>query len=155
MTLGTLGESDRMDGTVISDAVNLASRIEGMTKMYNVTLIISERTFRGLKDHNRFALRLLDHVRVKGKTDPVTIYEVFSGDTPDVWEKKVATKRDFEQAIGLYQLKQFEPAKKLFEKCLAIYTKDRAAEFYIERCKAFIEHGVDENWDGVLNLDSK
>ncbi len=155
MTLGTLGERDRMDGTVISDAVNLASRIEGMTKMYKVTLIISERTFRGLKDVNRFAVRLLDHVRVKGKTDPVTIYEVFSGDAPDVWEKKLATKRDFEQAIGLYQLKQFEAAKKLFERCLQIYPDDRAAEFYIERCNQFIASGVDENWDGVLNLDNK
>ncbi len=155
MTLGTLGEHDRMDGTVISDAVNLASRIEGMTKMYKVTLIISERTFRGLKDVNRFAVRLLDRVRVKGKTDPVTIYEVFSGDAPDVWEKKIATKRDFEQAIGLYQLKQFEAAKKLFERCLLIYPGDQAAEFYIERCNEFIASGVDENWDGVLNLDSK
>ena len=155
MTLGTLGENDRMDGTVISDAVNLASRIEGMTKMYNVTLIISERTFRGIKDTNRFALRLLDRVRVKGKADPVTVYEVFSGDPPDVWEKKLATKRDFEQAIGLYQLKQFQSAKKLFEKCLMIYPNDRAAEFYIERCSHFIDVGVDENWDGVFNLDSK
>ncbi len=155
MTLGTLGEHNRMDGTVISDAVNLASRIEGMTKMYRVTLLISERTFRGLKDVNRFAVRLLDRVRVKGKTDPVTIYEVFSGDPPDVWEKKLATKRDFEQAIGLYQLKQFQAAKKLFEKCMLIYPGDRAAEFYIERCNQFIDSGVDENWDGVLNLDSK
>jgi class 3 adenylate cyclase len=155
MTLGTLGEHNRMDGTVISDAVNLASRIEGMTKMYKVTLLISERTYRGLKDANRFAIRLLDRVRVKGKTDPVTIYEVFSGDAPDVWEKKVATKRDFEQGIGLYQLKQFEAAKRLFEKCMATNPKDRAAEFYIERCKRFIDNGVDENWDGVLNLDSK
>ncbi len=155
MTLGTLGERDRMDGTVISDAVNLASRVEGMTKMYKVTLLITEQTFRGLKDINRFAVRLLDRVRVKGKTDPVTIYEVFSGDPPEVWEKKLAIKRDFEQAVGLYQLKQFQPAKMLFEKCLVIYPKDRAAEFYIERCTNFIENGVDEDWDGVLNLDSK
>ena len=155
VTLGTIGEHDRMDGTVVSDAVNLANRIEGMTKMYKVTLIISERTFRGLKDADRFDLRLLDRVRVKGKTDPVTIYEVFSGDTPDVREKKLATKRDFEQAIGLYQLKQFQPAKSLFERCLVIYPDDGAAKFYIERCKHFIDDGIDKDWDGVLNLDSK
>lgn len=155
MTLGTLGEQDRMDGTVISDAVNVASRIEGMTKMYKVTLLVSERTFRGLKDVSRFSVRLLDHVRVKGKADPITIYELFSGDPPDVREKKLATKRDFEQAVGLYQLKQFQPAKRLFEKCLVTYPKDRAAEFYIERCNHFIDVGVDEDWDGVLNLDSK
>ncbi|MDR3576063.1 MAG: adenylate/guanylate cyclase domain-containing protein [Anaerolineaceae bacterium] len=155
VTLGTLGEQDRMDGTVVSDAVNLASRIEGMTKIYEVTLVISERTFRGLKDADRFAMRLLDRVRVKGKTDPVTIYEVFSGDTPDVLEKKIATKRDFEQAIGLYQLKQFQSAKSLFEKCLVIYPNDRAAKFYIERCNNFINNGIENDWDGVLNLDSK
>jgi class 3 adenylate cyclase len=155
MTLGTLGEPDRMDGTVISDAVNVASRLEGLTKMYEVTLIISERTFRSIKDSSRFLVRLLDHVRMKGKAEPITIYEVFSGDPPDIREKKLASKRVFEQAIGLYQLKQFLPAKKLFEKCLETYPKDRPAAFYIERCNNFINVGVDENWDGVLNLDSK
>jgi class 3 adenylate cyclase len=155
MTLGTLGERDRMDGTVISDAVNLASRIEGMTKMYNASLVVSERTLLGFKDISRYSIRLLDRVRVKGKTDPITIYEVFSGDPTEVRKKKLATKRDFEQAIGLFQLKQFQPAKSLFEKCLAIYPKDRPVELYIERCKHFLEVGVDEDWDGVFNLDSK
>jgi class 3 adenylate cyclase len=155
MTLGTLGEQDRMDGTVISDAVNLASRIEGMTKIYRASLLVSERTFRGIKDVNRFSVRLLDRVRVKGKTDPVTLYEVFSGDSPDVRSKKLATKRDFEQAIGLYQLKQFQPAKRLFEKCLAVYPGDRVAELYIERCNQFVENGVNDDWDGVFNLDIK
>jgi class 3 adenylate cyclase len=155
MTLGTLGEQDRMDGTVISDAVNVASRIEGLTKLYKVTLLISEHTYRSLKNTNRFSVRLLDHVRVKGKSDPIIIYDVFSGDPQDIKEKKLATKRNFEQAIGLYQLKQFQPAKRMFEKCLQLNPNDRATEYYIERCAHFIDVGVEADWDGVLNLESK
>ena len=123
--------------------------------MYKVSLLISERTFRGLKDVDRYAVRLLDRVRVKGKTDPVTIYDVFSSDPAELRERKLATKHDFERAIGLYQLKQFPEAKSLFQKCLAACPEDSVAEAYIERCAHFIEVGVDENWDGVLNLDSK
>jgi hypothetical protein len=144
-----------MDGTVIGDAVNLASRLEGLTNKYKVAVLISERTFRGLKDVDRFAVRLIDRVRVKGKHDPVTIYEVFSSDPARIKDGKLATKRDFEQAIGLYQLKQFSEAKKAFQECLAACPEDSVAEAYIERCAHFIEAGVDEDWDGVYNLDSK
>jgi class 3 adenylate cyclase len=155
LTLGTLGETDRMDGTVVSDTVNLASRIEGMTKMYNVRVLVSENTLSGLKDVDRYSIRLLDHVRVKGKANQVTIYEVFNGDAPEIVEKKLAIKETFERGVRLYQLKQFQAAKNLFDQCLETFPEDKATEFYIERCNRIIHIGIDDDWDGVLTLDSK
>jgi class 3 adenylate cyclase len=77
LMLGTIGEKHRMDGTVISDAVNLASRIEDLTKVYHVGLLISQYTYEQLAEPETYDIRQIDVVRVKGKTQPVTIYEVF------------------------------------------------------------------------------
>jgi class 3 adenylate cyclase len=82
LMLGTVGGNKRMDSTVISDAVNLASRIEGKTKEYEVALLISEDTYNQLGDPDRYAIRMIDRVRVRGKTKPVALYEVFEMTNP-------------------------------------------------------------------------
>jgi len=155
LMLGTIGENNRMDGTVISDAVNVASRLEGLTKLYGVPLVISEDTYLGLVDRDRYAVRLMDRVTVKGKSDPITVYEVFSGDLPSIYDKKMTMKQDFENAVHLFQLKQFPEAKKLFIKCLAVNAEDKATSMYIERCDNYLKSGWDENWDGVSEITEK
>ena len=82
LMLGTVGGQNRMDGTVISDAVNLASRVESLTKNYGVSLLITQETFLRLENPSEYAIRTLDRVKVKGKSESVTVYEVFDADRP-------------------------------------------------------------------------
>src|SRR5919199_1889366 len=96
LMLGTVGGKHRMDSTVISDAVNLASRLEGLTKKYGVSLLISHQTLARLHNPMEYSLRFVEQVKVKGKSKAVAIFEVLDGEPPEVREAKLATKSIFE-----------------------------------------------------------
>ncbi len=155
LMLGTVGGSNRMDGTVISDAVNLSSRIEGMTKMYGVAILISDNTYRHLKDPTVYGTRVIDKVKVKGKTEPVVVYEVFEGDPADIRKIKYDTKMMFEEGWGLYQTGDFSEALLLFKRCLNRHPGDGAARLFVDRCEQMQAAGKPTNWDGVMALTSK
>lgn len=130
--LGTIGGRSRMEGTVISDTVNLASRIEQLSKVYYASLIISEHTRQSLTDAGQYNIRLLDSVRVKGKTERVAIYEVFDADPPKLRAAKVATCKRFEQAVNYYRLKRYQQALVLFRRCLQQAPTDTSAQVYLQ-----------------------
>ena len=150
LRIGTIGERGRMEGTVISDAVNVASRIQEMTKMYGVPLLISDETYHSLENPSKYRLRKIDRVKVKGKTEPVTVWEVFDCDPPDILNYKVDIGMIFEDARSLYQSRQFEEAHELFLDCLARNAQDKTAELYRDRCKLYMKMGADENWEGIV-----
>ncbi|MCW6050862.1 AAA family ATPase [Lyngbya sp. CCAP 1446/10] len=136
LMLGTVGGQNRMDGTVISDAVNLASRVESLTKNYGVSLLITQPTYARLKNLSQYTIRTLDTVKVKGKSEAVTIYEVFDADSPEIKQAKLATLKLFAEARALYSEGKLFEAARLFEECWRHNQGDRVAKVYWERCQS-------------------
>ncbi len=134
LMLGTVGGKTRMDGTVISDDVNLASRMEGLTKLYRVSLLISHQTVARLQYPTDYCVRFIEQTKVKGKSKAVAVFEVFDGDEPKIKEKKLATKAVFEEGLFLYYQKVFVEAKKRFQVVLKLNPSDTVAQIYLERC---------------------
>lgn len=134
LMLGTVGSPKRMEGTVISDSVNVAARIEGVNKIYRTLLLIGEKTYNALENPNDFALRRIDQFRAKGKSKTITVYEVFETDPPEVKEAKLNSLHTFVEAVNLYHSGQFAAAKQLFDECIVNCGQDRVARYYTKCC---------------------
>ncbi len=154
MTLGTIGGRHRMDSTVISDAVNLASRIESMTKHYRTPLLISEHSYYGARNISAHSTRFIDRVRVKGKEQPQSVYEVFDCDHPRLRRAKHKTKSLFEEALAQYHFKEISRSLELLTECARQAPDDTAVEFYMKRCNYFLETGIHES-SGEFDLRIK
>ena len=133
LMLGTVGAHNRMDSTVVSDAVNLASRVEGLTKFYGTPLLITEETKSKLVD--TYKIRAIDCVTVKGKTEPIRIFEVFDADSPSSLELKLKTLFNFEEGAKNFHQEEFEKAQEKFENVLQQDQNDKAAQIYFSQCQ--------------------
>jgi hemerythrin-like metal-binding protein len=147
LMLGIIGEQHRLQGTVISDSVNLASRLEGATKTYKGSLIISENTLSHLKNPDKYAMRFLDNIKVKGRSERIKIFEVFDADPVMIREGKIVTLTTFEEGVRLYQQQKFLEAKKLMQGCLVLTPGDAPAEIYIQRCQNFLKINQSDYWE--------
>jgi two-component system sensor histidine kinase ChiS len=137
LMLGTVGARQRMDTTVISDAVNLAARVENLTKTYRVPIILTGDTRDALNDPSAIGLRRIDRVLVEGKSQPVVLYEVLDADQPDARHAKHRTHAAFESGLAAYESLDFADAVVHFERVLSASKSDSVAELLLERARRF------------------
>jgi two-component system sensor histidine kinase ChiS len=155
MMVGIVGDPARMQGDALSDGVNLTSRLEGITKFYGVSLVVSEEVFRRLEDPSRYNLRFLGKVQAKGREAPIAMFEIFDGEPEEIREVKQQTKSDFEQGLFLYYQKQFPEASVYFNSVLKRQPTDEAARLFLRRAAHFMVNGVSDDWTGVEVMQEK
>ncbi|MFQ5630159.1 MAG: ATP-binding protein, partial [bacterium] len=155
LMLGIVGEKKRMQGDIFSDAVNLAHRLEGLSKRYGVSIVASEATLNKLANREAYHMRFLGKIQVKGKQAPVSVFEIFDGDPERTIDLKLKTKADFERGLAFYLAKEFAEASVCFNKVLQKNPEDKTTKLYLERSAQFMVQGVPDGWEGVEAMEGK
>lgn len=152
MMVGNMGSDQRFDYTVMGDAVNLGSRLEGANKSYQTHILISGSTYEQVKDD--FVCMELDSVRVKGKTQPVGIFELISG-KGRLSERNMEAVNRFHKGLQLYKAQDWDAAIEVFEGVHVLDQTVYAAGLYIQRCRELKENPPGSDWDGVFTMTTK
>ncbi|HUT53900.1 MAG TPA: CHASE2 domain-containing protein [bacterium] len=152
MVVGNMGSKDRMDYTIMGDAVNLASRLESGAKQYKVYLMISEDTRDEAGDV--IEVRELDAIRVKGKEQPVKVFEVL-GKKGEVDPKKREAAKLFEKGLEMYRQRYWSQAVEQFKQALELAPNDGPSLTFMDRCEEYSENPPGSGWDGVYTMTSK
>jgi adenylate cyclase len=151
MLVGNMGSKGRKNYTIMGDSVNLASRLEGINRQFGTHIVISEDTFQQVKD--QVVARELDLIQVKGKTQPVKVYELLALAADAHLHNDLVTR--FEKGLAAYRSGEWLPAIEIFQELLVDYPQDGPGQVFIERCLNLLARPPEGPWDGVFVMKTK
>jgi class 3 adenylate cyclase len=152
MVAGNMGTENKMNYTIMGNAVNLAARLEGVNKQYGTWILASETTVRETGD--LLLARKLDRVRVVGINEPVRLYELVET-RENAAPEQLKLIETFHQALDLFETRNWKQAAEALKEVLSLNAEDNPAQKYLDRCKKFIKTPPADTWDGVYNLTEK
>jgi len=150
---GNIGSPKRMDYTMIGDGVNLASRLESACKQYGTRILISDTTFKKLR--GTYQIRDVDDVIVKGKTEPVRIYEVLDYHSAESFPDLMEVVNNYKEGRNKYRKGLWDQAIKYFDEALRCNPDDNLSKIYIDRCRQLKESPPQGEWQGVWVMTNK
>ena len=148
LMMGTVGYDERLQTTVVGDTVNMASRVQKLTKVFGISFLMTDAVYKRLKNPENFLLRELDSVRVRGKKTPIVLYESFDFDPLLIQQKKSGYSSQFQIALFQYKAGNFPEALTIFDECAAQCAEDPIPPIYAKRCHYLIQNPP-RHWTGI------
>ena len=153
--VGIIGDANRMQADALSDHVNLTARLEGLTKYYGVSLLISGDVVQRLTQPEKYHIRFLDRAIVKGRQEAITVCEVLDVEVEPVRSLKIQTLPIFEEGLQEYCQGNFAKALVCFEQIVALNPDDKPSQLYLKRIQSLLEKSIPANWNGVWKFTQK
>ncbi len=152
VAIGTAGSSDRMDSTVVGENVAMSVRLEGLTKYYDASILVSQDTIRLIQSHVPFKMRVLDWVKVSGITRPMKLYEVYECDPVEIQSLKDKTKSLIVEGLEKRRKKNWEGATACFQAAQKKNPNDVAIQRLIQQCQDLSNTRLPDDWDGAVTV---
>lgn len=155
LIMGIIGDTLRMEAGVVSDTVNTAARMEGLTKHFGANILVSETVFNEIEQKQDYAFRYLGKVQVKGRNEPLKVFDFFDGDSPEIKLQKLKSLEDFEKGVEAYYAQDFAAAATAFDQVILQHPDDKSALNYLEKSKKYLLQGISKDWTGVEEIQVK
>jgi class 3 adenylate cyclase len=155
LIMGITGDNERLDAAIISDTVNTAARIEGLSKHFGTSILLTQECKANLKNPEKFSFRYLGQVQPKGKKQPIDLYECINGDADDLQNHKLSNLKTFDDAMTLFLDKEFAMAAVTFQQIFKRNTADQPAKLFLNRAAQLITQEIEDNWKGVETMTTK